>query len=54
MGHNAGDLQQRFIDLYTSLNDLVEYLQINREVRLVGHPHHSQLMLPFQGHRDLN
>jgi hypothetical protein len=37
MGHNAtqlSDLQQRFTDLYTSLNDLLEYLQINREVRV--------------------
>ena len=36
MGHNSSqaDLQQRFIELYTGLNDLVEFLQINREVGL--------------------
>lgn len=37
MGHNVSaqhnELQQRFIDIYTTLNDLLEYLQINREVR---------------------
>lgn len=36
MGHNTAqqsELQQRFIDLFTSFNDLLEYLQINREVR---------------------
>ena len=26
------ELRQRFIELFTGLNDLLEYLQINREV----------------------